>query len=349
MIAPEIPHSKPDVTEADRTAVCRAIESSMIAEGALTRRFEDAVGQWLGIAAGTAWSSGTAALAAALRAVGVGAGDEVVIPTYTCDAVERAVAACGASAVLCDVEDDRVLSARTVTPHVGPRTRAVVAVHIYGVVADVPSLQAFGVPVIEDCCQSFGARHDGRFAGVTGAAVVLSFHATKLLTTAEGGMALSADPAVAERLRRDKDGAGTALGWMREPLSDMQAALGLSQLARYHQMLERRAALAERYRSALADLPIALPRDRPGSDVCFRFAVRTPRPFDEVQRAFLACGVHVRRGVDCLLHRRRGLGAGQFPNAERLFAETVSLPLYPALTDAEADRILDAARRVFVV
>ena len=341
-----IPHSRPSLNDADHQAVARTLASGMIAEGALTRTFEQAVGDRLGVPPGVATGSGTEALVAALFAVGVAHGDEVIMPTYVCDAVWVAIRGVGATPVLCDVGEDRCVSAATIGARVTSRTAAVVAVHSLGAVADIPAIKAAaGVPVIEDCCQAFGALLNGKPAGTIGDACVLSFHATKLLTTGEGGMALSANVNIQGKLAEMRRQA-SRLQYQVSPLADIQSALGLSQLARYDSFLARRRQLADYYSSALATTAIALPQDVRQRSVYYRFPVRAARNFDDVQRSFAAAGVHVRRGVDTLIHARRGV-PGQFPIAERLFEETVSLPIYPSLTDADAAHVAHTAQQVF--
>ena len=342
-----ITHSRPTLGADDLDAVRRSLESGLIAQGGLTAAFEGAVAERLGMPRGLAAASGTDALIAALLAVGVKPGGEVVMPTYVCEAVSAAIHAVGATPVLCDVEVDRCVSRTTVEPHLTGRTAAIVVVHTFGAVADVAGIAALGVPVVEDCCQAFGARSAAGAAGVIGDACVLSFHATKLLTTGEGGMALSARPGVAARLdefRRDSE----SLAPRRiAPMADLQAALGLSQLAKYDGFLQRRRLLADRYFAALAGVNgVELPHDIRARSVFFRFAVRSATPFPTLAAAFANEGVIVRRGVDRLIHQLTET-PGSFPTAEQLFAETVSLPLYPSLTDAAADQVAAVARRVF--
>ena len=341
----DIPHSRPTLERDDYAAIERTLSSGMIADGELRHSFEQAVGARLGLPSGLATSSGTSALTAALLAAGVAAGDEVIMPTYVCDAVAVAIHAARATPVLCDVEIDRCISRSTLEPHLTPRTRAIVVVHPFGAVADVLSIKALGVPVIEDCCQAFGAVRDGLIAGVSGDACVLSFHATKLLTTGEGGMALGRTPAIAKRLGELRRGATGEAGFQAPPLSDLQSALGLSQLARYDRFLARRSAIATSYFVALRDVDVELPADVADRSIFFRFPLRTNRPFDEVRSAFAAKGIQVRRGVDRLVHG--AADSGKFPTAERLFAETVSLPIYPSLSDADAASVAEAARDVF--
>jgi perosamine synthetase len=127
----------------------------------------------------------------------------------------------------------------------------------------------------------------------------------------------------------------------------VQAALGRSQLRRYRGFLDRRRAIANRYFTGLAGLDVRLPLSVRDRTIFFRFPLRTPRDFDEIRSRFARAGVHVRRGVDALLHRTFGPSPADFEGAERCFAETVSLPLYPALTDADCSRVIEASQQVF--
>lgn len=343
-----ITHSKPWITEADREAVGRVLSGGMVARGRVAEEFEAAAAGYLGASDGVAAASGTAALLLTLRALGVGAGDEVILPTYVCKSVHEVVTTLGARGVLCDVGDDWNMTPREVAPHVTERTAAIIVVHIFGIAADTRAFTEFGVPVVEDCCQAFGAKAGGEFAGTVGAAGVYSFHAIKCLTTGEGGLAVSNDPRLIERMRELRDGGeGLAEARVAAPLTDMQAALGLSQLARYEEFQSRRQKIAARYFDELSGCPVRLPEGVKGASMFYRFPVRAGGDFRDGRRRFEERGVQVRRGVDRLLHRFLGLERGLFPNAERLFRETVSIPIYPALADAEVERVAEAARAVW--
>jgi perosamine synthetase len=330
-----IVHSKPWLAAGDRDRIADVLASNMIARGREVERFEAEVGDYLGLPPGVATPSGTRALVCSLKALDAGPGDEIVMPTYVCRSVWEAVRAVGATPRLCDVADDWCVSAETIEPVVTARTRAIIVVHPFGIMADTAPIRRFGVPIIEDCCQAFCRHSDLASAAV----VILSFHATKLLTTGEGGMALTADRGLIERIRR-------IAACEREQLSDLQAALGRSQLTRYPAFLSRRRALADRYFEALHDVDAVLPHRVREHSVFFRFPLRTAASFDQLRADFSQHGVAVRRGVDALLHRSMELDGSLFPGAERAFRETLSIPLYPALTDNEAARVIAAARRV---
>lgn len=333
------------MTRADQRAVAAALASGALAQGDRVARFESAVAQHVGAIGGCATASGSAALCLALQALRLPATAEIVLPTYVCRSVLNAVWACGLEPVLCDVESDGCLSVDTVRRVLGPRTAAVIAVHIFGVRADVPALARLGLPIIEDACQRFPPA--GEAAGPA-CVRVFSFHATKCLTTGEGGMVVTSDTELLGRLHELREGSVARGPRIAAPLSDMQAALGLSQLARYSRVLARRRALAERYFQALAGTATRLPEDLKDRSIFFRFPVRAVQPFESLRLAFSRRGVQVRRGVDALLHQTTtGLPKRtEYRGAEAMYAEVVSLPLYPALRDAEQQHVIMAVQAV---
>ena len=340
-----IPHSRPWITAEDFRAVAEVLKIGMISQGRAAEAFEEAIGKRLGIGPGVACASGTAALILGLGALGVRQGDDVILPTYVCGSVLEAVLSVGAVPRLCDVGRNGVVTPETVRPHVSDRTAAIVAVHLFGRPCAIPSLQRFNVPIIEDACQAFGLQIDGRPAGAMGDLGILSFHATKCLATGEGGMVVSHNSALMERARRLALGRAAAAPRIVAPLSDLQAALGLSQLARYPEFLARRVRIQEAYRETTAAPGWDAATGDPGFR--FRYTVETDAPFADLQRRFLDCGVQVRHGVDRLLHRMAGLPDDGFPNAIRLFDRTVSIPFYPGLTDGEVATVCEAIRTVF--
>jgi perosamine synthetase len=343
-----IPHSRPCLTEKDKSAVEKVLSSGMIAEGAAVKAFEDAVSDYLQLGGGVATSSGTDALFLGLKSLNIAAGDEVVMPTYVCRAVWDAVRAIGATPVLCDVAEDWCMNADTVKPVLTNRTKAIIVVHTFGIVADIEPICALGVPVIEDCSQSFGAKHKGTLAGTFGRLCILSFHATKLLTTGEGGMVLTNDMGLACRLRALKCGDEEhSTTRYRLPMSDLQAVLGLSQLQSYETFMTRRREIADFYFAELKDLRVILPFAVADRSIFFRFPLRVNTGFEGVRLAFAAAGIQVRRGVDTLLHQTMRMKSSSFPCAERCYAETVSIPLYPALRDNQCQTIVDACMNIF--
>lgn len=340
-----IPHSRPTLTAEDADRVAAVVRGGQIAAGPEVAAFEREMAAYLGVPAAAALASGTAALELALRALGIGAGDEVIVPTYVCDALHHAVTRCGAVPVLVDADPLTLsVSLDDAKRRLGPRTRAVIVPHAFGLAADVDAFAALGVPVVEDCAQGLGAEVQGRRVGSRGRLAVCSFYATKLLTTGEGGLVAGPRPLV-DRARdvRDYDERRDLVPRFNHKMTDMQAALGRSQLARFDEFLARRRAIAARYRRALAGVDCELPADAGRAHVYHRFVVGVARPIDGVIARLEALGVAARRPVFRPLHH--ATGGGSFPEADRLWSSRLSLPCYPTLTDAEVDAVAAALRR----
>jgi dTDP-4-amino-4,6-dideoxygalactose transaminase len=330
------------VSEGDVAQVARVLRSGGLAQGPEVAAFERELATRVSVEAAAAVSSGSAALELALRALGVGAGDEVILPTYVCDALYHAVTRCAARPVLADADPATLsLSADDAKRRLTSRTRCLIVSHAFGLAVDPGPFTALGGPVLEDCAQALGARVDGRPAGSLGRIAVCSFYATKLLTTGEGG-ALVGPAALVSRAReaRDYDEREDLAPRFNYKLTDMQAALGRSQLGRLDGFIARRRAIAGRYRTGLGGAPCRLPADAGERHVYHRFIVALDRPVDRVIAQLEARGIAARRPVFRPLHRALGLSG--YPEAERLWAQSLSLPCYPSLTDAEVDAVVAA-------
>lgn len=342
----ELLHSKPWITAEDEAAVQAVLVSGMLAQGVHARRFEEQMTQWLAAAGAVAVGSGGAAIELALRALDCGPGTEVILPTYVCRTVLDAVVAVGAKPVVCDVGRNWVIEAKNITPHLTARTRAIIVPHLYGVYADIAAIRGLGYPIIEDAAQALGstAQHTTQ-----GDLLVLSFHPTKCLTTGEGGMVLSQNAALIARCREGRDGGERIFGRQFSPLSEISAALGLSQLARYPEFLRRRYEIAQRYRKILGQLwGIDLGWLDRVNTMFFRFPFKRPGGLDSCRADFAHKGIHVRRGVDQLLHRLLEISDAPFPSAVAHFSDTISLPIYPALEANQLESCVRATEAIFV-
>lgn len=336
-----ITHSQPWITDADKQAVRVVLESGMIAQGRLVEQLETEVANYLGLAGGVAVASGSTALVLALKALDVKCDDEVILPTYVCKSVLESVISVGAKPVLCDIGNDWQMTQQTIASQVTSHTAAIIVVHLFGIACDTQAIKSFAIPIIEDCCQAFGASFNDTKVGSIGTISIFSFHATKCLTTGEGGMAVSNSSTLLARMRSLRDGDQYTLERrILAPMTDLQAALGLSQLARYPQFLQRRQEIANYYFHHLQNCSIHIPEAIRQLSIFFRFPVRVQGDFETYQQQFNQYNIHVRRGVDNLLHRLLGLDQDLFPIAERLFTETVSLPIYPALSNEEIKKVV---------
>lgn len=322
----------------DREALLAVMQTGMIAGGAAVSEFEAAVADYLGLQGGVATSSGTSALMLGLKSLGLEPGDEVILPTYVCHNVWDAVVRVGATPVLCDVGEDWSLDCSTVLPCLSPRTKGIIVVHMFGIPVDMGALVSLRIPIIENIAQAFGAEVEQGKTGTFGQLAVCSFHATKCLTTGEGGMVLSNDTSTLDRVRSMR---------LTAPMSDLQAAVGISQLKQYDSFLRRRREIADVYfRKLDRYLRVCMPLSLRSRSMFFRFPLRVAAPFETAREEFARAGIAVRRGVDALLHTTIGLSADEFPHAEARYNETVSIPVYPSLRDDQVAQIADAAVRI---
>jgi len=333
-----IQHSKPWISDTDRSAVDHQLAAGIIASLEKNKEFERALAALVGACGSVSTTSGTAALVLCLKALGVGfdKDDEVILPSYVCPTVMQAVVVVGAKPVLCDAGRFWNATEQTIVERFSPRTKAIIAVNIFGISAQLAPLCKYPYLVIEDHCQSLGLQEP-----IFGAAAFYSFYATKCLTTGEGGAAAFLDRDLlsrANRLRGNYEVLGT--------LSDLQAALGLSQLSRYDQMLSRRRQIAAAY---LGELPKHT-TDRIGEvaphSMFYRFPLWMHGDFDSISRQFAERGITVGRGVSELLHRLIGQTDEEFPNSVAAFNNTVSIPIYPAMTNDDVSKVIDAVRTI---
>ena len=381
---PHLPFARPSITDAERKAVLEVLDSGWLTTGPKAKEFETAFASFVGTQHAVALNSATAALHLALEALGVGRGDEVIVPTWTFASSAEVVAYLGATPVLVDIDARTLnLDVDTVVRAVTPRTRAVIAVHIAGrplKIEDlVAALDPLGIPVVEDAAHSFPSRigQGGRFAGTVGRIGAFSFYATKTITTGEGGMLVTDDDDLAARTRlmslhgigRDAWKRYAAGGsWYYEiedagykyNLTDMAAALGLAQLARADELLAARLELVRWYRAAFADRAvdglIELPEDEPdGSHAWHLFIIRLNLEALAIDRAAVMDGL-AERGIGASVHfiplhlhpyyRRQGWKAEDFPVATREYERVISLPLWPGMTPADVERVADALAEI---
>ena len=332
-----IPHSRPTITKTDIVTVMEQLASGMIAHGEKCCTVESVLEQLFGWEKAVCFSSGKAALIVGLKLLGIGEGDEVILPTYVCRTVYDAIRYVGAKPELVDIEEDYCIDPALVEKSITSDTRAAIVVHPFGIRADVKRIGAIcrkhDITMIEDIAQSI-AVVDGRPpTGVTADMVFGSFHATKMLASGEGGFL---------GLRTE----GLAATWDKQSLSldaganfsDLAASLALSQLSRLEEFTSIRRELTVRYRERLSGVDgVTLPEL--ADSIYFRYPVRIAGKFEEVRSWMERGGVQVRKGVDYLLHWIEQ--SGKFPVAERMYERTVSLPIYPSLTMEDVDIICD--------
>lgn len=340
---PFIPHSKPTLSGQEELSVAKVLRSAYIAEGPLVRKFEREFAHLIRRPDAVALNSGTAALHLALLALGVKKGDEVIIPDYTCATVMSAVRYTGATPILADInEHDFNISLKSTTRLITRRTKAIIAAHMFGMPLDVRPFGEFGIPVIEDCAQALGAKIGNKPVGREGDLAIFSFYATKMITTGHGGMVVAKSQRLLERVRdlKEFDERQNYAVRYNYKMTDIEAALGLTQLGKLGSFIKKRTNVAKFYNSALQGAEITLPAlSKAAQPVFYRYVVRLRKNRDAVIRALLKKGIEVKPPVFKPLHRYLGLSGKRYPVTERIFRSAISLPIYPSLAYHEAKRI----------
>lgn len=309
--------------------------------------FEARVASLVGAGGGVAVSSGTAALHLALVILGIGPGDEVILPSYLCAGPLHAIQHAGATPLLADCDPTTYnLDLTHVKRILTRQSKAILVPHLFGLPADLDELLSLGIPIIEDCAQALGATYRGKPVGGIGTLSICSFYATKVITTGEGGMLLSRDARLLQRAQdlRDYDQRRTFRTRFNYKMTDFQAALGLSQLRQLPDFLAKRRALADRYHQQLKGLSLAcpvVPADR--KHIFYRYVVRVTGALRRMLTLLEQAGVSARRPVFRPLHRCLKLAG--FPGTEEAWRTALSLPIYPTLGD-DIDRVIGAVRAI---
>jgi len=342
-----IAHSRPTLGPEEMKAVSDVIASGHIAEGGVVREFERTFKKRMSVGYASATSSGTAALHLALLALEIGPADEVIIPSYVCTALLNAVRFVGATPVLADINPGSYnIDPDDVRKRVTPRTKAVLVPHLFGMVADLKNLLKLNLPIIEDCAQSVGASFNRQLCGSFGHMAVFSFYATKVLTCGEGGMVVSNSKKLADTISdlKSYDQKGVDKIRFSYKMTDFQAAMGLTQLARLNSFLERRRMIAQEYRKAFETLNLKLPPDDPGH-IYYRFVIELNQDSGDWIQKILKKGIGAARPVYLPLHQH--LNQHGYAVTEAAWRQSISIPIYPSLTPQEVNRVIETLTDLF--
>ncbi len=369
-----IPVMRPWLGEEEAAAAAAAVASVWVAQGPRVAEFERAFAARVGAAEAVAVSSCTAGLHLSLHLLGIGPGDEVVVPSFSFIATANAVRHAGATPVFCDVDVlTGNLTAESVRAALTERTRAVMIVHQAGVPAEPGPLArlcaARGLAVLEDAACAVGSTVAGLPVGAAANVAVFSFHPRKLVTTGEGGMIVTSDRELAARARRLREHGMSASAADRHAtgsvapeqylevgfnfrMTDVQAAIGLVQLSKLDAMVARRRELAARYRELLADLPeVRLVADPPWGTTNYQscwalLPTAFPVTRTELLERYAAVGISPRRGIMAshLEPAYRSPDGPRLPVTERLTADSIVLPLHHHLTATDQDRVVAVLR-----
>jgi perosamine synthetase len=354
----DIPLSAPDVSELERGYVQTALEAGWISgTGAFVSRFEEALSERVGRAHTIAVGNGTLGLELALRGLGIGPGDEVIVPALTFAAPAMSVMAVGASVVLADIAPGSwTIDPTRARAHMTPATKAIIAVDLLGHPADYAALEQLGPPVVQDAAQAHGARHRGAPVGGQGLCSVFSFHANKAITTGEGGSVSTDVPELAERMRmianhgmsRDRPYFHPVVG-RNLRMTNLAAAFGLGQVERWDELVAARRDVAELYRKLLAGTDARPAPAEPWAEPsCWLHTIRLrdrARVLGQVREA----GIDA-RAVWPALDEQPILAhlAGHFPVARAVSRQAVWLPTSSVMPESQvryvADKVADAIR-----
>ena len=374
--APFLPFHRALIGPEEVSAVVEVLQSGWLTTGPRVKQFESAFANYTGAAHAIAVSSCTAALHLALAAIGLQENDEVILPTMTFAASGEAVLYFRARPVLVDCSGDSFhMDPSRIADAITPRTRAILPVHYSGFASDMDAILEIArrrnLKVIEDAAHSFPSQYRGKTIGTLGDITCFSFYATKTLTTGEGGMITTENADYADRMRilslhgisRDAWKRYTSQGsWQYDieslgykyNLTDLQAAIGLAQLAKCESLLAQRASLAARYTQELAPLDGFVTPAFPGhvqhawhlyvlqvNDQALR--ITRDRVIEELKLRGIGTSVHfIPLHLHSLYQNHCGYRPGQFPNAEKRFAAAISLPLFPGLSSGEQGRVIQA-------
>ncbi|HVY06741.1 MAG TPA: UDP-4-amino-4,6-dideoxy-N-acetyl-beta-L-altrosamine transaminase [Burkholderiales bacterium] len=381
-----IPYGRQDISEGDIQAVADVLRSDFLTQGPTVPAFEDVVAEFCGVRFAIAANSATSALHLACLALDVGPGDTVWTSPITFVASANCAVYCGAKVDFVDIDPvtanigiASLARKLALAKKNGALPKVVIPVHLSGKPCDMTAIRSladqYGFKIIEDASHAIGAGYRGepvgncRFSDI----VVFSFHPVKIITTAEGGMAVTNSSSLANRMRRlrahgiTRDPSEMSQGsegpWYYEQIdlgfnyrmTDMQAALGLSQMRRLREFVVKRAAIAARYDKLLEDLPVKRPsRPSEGDSSWHLYVVRLDLEnigqshravFEALRAAGIGVNLHYIPVYRQPYYARMGFVRDEFPEAEKYYSEAISLPLYPALTARQQDVVVDEIKR----
>ena len=352
----DIPIYQPDLSGNEKKYVNECLDTSWISsKGRFVSEFEKKFAQRIGVKHAISVSNGTVAIHLALLALGIGAGDEIIVPTLTYVASVNAIKYCNAIPVFVDsCRDSWQMDPEDIRKKITAQTRAIVVVHLYGQACDMDAIimiaRDYKLDVVEDCAEAFGTLYRGRHAGVFGDISTFSFFGNKTITTGEGGMVVSDDEVLSERARHFK-GQGLATGreyWhdiigYNYRMTNIQAAIGLAQLERADIFIENKRRIAELYSKLLSGVAIEMHAEAPHtthSHWMISLLVKNGAQRNPLRNHLANAGIETRPFFSPVHSMPMYVSGGKaFPEADRLAALGINLPSWPGLSDEQVHRI----------
>lgn len=346
-----IEHSMPTIGVEEQRAIIDVVKSHYVSEGPCTKQFEEKLAAFLNVQHAVCVPSGF--LAIFLSVVALGGNESIVyLPSFVCRHVYDAVKMAGAEAVLCDIDEDFNISMPDVKKKLSRKTKkkkVLILPHMFGLPADLDAFLALDIPIIEDCANSIGATYKGKQTGTIGDIGMFSFEATKMMTTGQGGALVSRHTKLTDKINRLK---------YKVPLhhaprysfffTDIQSSIGIVQLQRLQNFIEKRKAIAKIYLNKFKMLPVMLPKQYPGRDhIFYRFMIGSSMKKPTlIMKSSLQKGFKIKQVVPAL-HRELGLEKKDFPMTERALKHWVSIPIYPSLSHKDVSLIVKGVQEIF--
>ncbi|MGC2164116.1 MAG: DegT/DnrJ/EryC1/StrS family aminotransferase [Silvibacterium sp.] len=362
-----IPLSAPDITQAEIEAVTAVLRTNQLSLGPRLKEFEHAMAQYIGVPHAIGVSSGTAGLHLCIRALNIGEGDEVIVPSFTFIAAANAIRYERATPVFVDIEPTTLnLDPQKIEAAITPRTRAILVVHTFGIPANMQAIleiaKRHNLFVIEDACEAIGAEYQGRRVGSLGDAAVFAFYPNKQITTGEGGMIVTRGEELATRVRALRNqGRYETDDWLQHSelgynyrLPEISCTLGIEQLKRIENILAERASVARAYHERLQNQPLILPPlDLPQARISwFVYVIRLQPQCNQSHRDVIMESL-ASQGIGCAryfapIHMQPAYAAwrnANLPITESEAARTIALPFFNNLTSEQVDQVCEAVSR----
>jgi perosamine synthetase len=342
----KIPHSKLSTSKEDLIAVAKQVNTLIHAYGKKTNEFEREICKITKSKYAFAVQTGTAALHIALLALNIKKNDEVILPSYVCQSVLSAVNYTNATPILADIENNSSnISLKTIKPLITEKTKAIIVPHLFGLPANIKTIKKLKKPIIEDHAHSLGAN-----LKIESDLAIFSFYATKMISTGHGG-ALSTNSKILNNNIMDlltydqREKYKVAYNYK---LTNLQAALGLSQLNKLSFFVKRRQEIAKQYNESFKNLPIQTPKF-PKNSVPFRYIINFPENHSLIntQNSLKQKGIKTEKPIFKPLHQYLNLPSENFPNTENQHKTSLSIPIYPSLTDMELNHIIKSVKESF--
>ncbi|MDB0003341.1 aminotransferase class I/II-fold pyridoxal phosphate-dependent enzyme [Alphaproteobacteria bacterium] len=338
-----ITHSKPWINHREIKSITSFLQKKNLSSNAFHNIFERNLKKKFGIKNAVFTKSGTDALINAIKLLKLKKNDEVILPSYVCKNVLHSLTLNKVKPVFCDIGENWVITFENIKKCLSKKTKGIIIVHTFGHPCNIKEIKKLNIPIIEDACQAIGLKIGYKYSGTLGDLGVYSFDSTKCLTTIHGGMLICNNDKYINNFLTIKSKLDNSF---ENSFSPMQANLGISQLKRYDQFIQKRKYIYQKFiKEFIKFKSITIKKIR--HNYLFRFTFRTNIPFKILEKKYRYNNIIIRKGVDEVLHKRNKKNDSNLTNTILFFNTTVSIPFYPSLTNIEINRIIKISRKIF--